>query len=78
MSQSAANYSKPLNGNGAWADYSQRKRERSNHTYRIDCNGGYYLVNGQRMEENEFNSIFSVGLINRSLHPRLDSRQELF
>lgn len=76
MSRTAASYTKPLKGNGAWSDYNNRKRERNNYTYRIDCTGGYYVVNGQRMEEDEFNNMLPIGLINRSSHVHLDPRQK--
>lgn len=78
MSLTKGERSKPLKGNNAWLQYCQMKRERNNHTYRIDCTGGYYLVNGQRMEEAEFNALYPIGLINRSLHEHLDSRQRIF
>lgn len=78
MSMTKGDRSKPLHGNGAWAAYCQTKRERQNHTYRIDCTGGYYLVNGQRVEESEFNAMFPIGLINRCTHEHIDSRQKLF
>lgn len=78
MGQTIAERSKPLTGNGAWAEYCKRKVARSNYTYRIDCTGGYYVVDGQRVEESEFNAMLPIGLINRSNHIRLDSRQELY
>ena len=78
MSMTKGQRSKPLIGNGAWAEYCNRKRERNNYTYRIDCTGGYYLINGERVEESEFNQLFPIGLINRSLHDRLDCRQNIF
>ena len=76
--RTTASYSKPLIGNGAWAKYCNIKRERQNYSYRFDCTGGYYMVNGERVEESEFNNLFPIGLINRSTHTRLDSRQNLF
>lgn len=78
MSLTIGDRSKRLNGNGAWAQYCNRKRERNDYTYRIDCTGGYYLINGERIEESEFNQLFPIGLIDRSTHTRLDCRQNLF
>jgi len=77
MGTSKGNLSKPLNLTG-FADYCNRKRERQNYSFRIDCSGGYYLVNGQRMEENEFNNLFPIGLIDQAKGERLDSRQNIF
>ena len=78
MSLTKGERSKPLIGNGAWLSYATNKRERQNYTFRIDCSGGYYLVNGQRMEESEFNQMLPIGLINRSTHSHLDSRQRIY
>jgi len=78
MGYTIGDRSKDLNGNGSWAEYCHIKRSRNNYTYRIDCTGGYYLVNGQRMEESEFNNLFPIGLIDRSKGDRLDSRQRIF
>lgn len=78
MGQTSAERTKPLKGNGAWLEYNHTKRERQNYTYRIDCTGGYYLVNGQRVEESEFNNLFPIGLIYRSNHHHLDSRQNFY
>jgi len=79
MSRTAASYSKPLTGNGAWASYCQNKQARNKYTFTIDCDGTcYYMVEGTRVTESEFNQMFPIGLINRSLHEHLDSRQKIF
>jgi hypothetical protein len=79
MSMTVGNRSKPLNGNGAWANYVANKRERQNFTLRINCEGEcYYFKGGLILSENEFNEMFPIGLINRSNHERLDSRQNIF
>ena len=76
MGQTSAERSKSLKGNGAWANYAANLRERKNYTLRIDCEGNcYYFKGGEQFTESEFNSRFPVGLIYRSTHKHLDSRQ---
>ena len=79
MGTSKANLSKPLNGNGAWAAYVSNKEARNKYTCTIDCDGNcYYMVEGTRVTESEFNQMFPIGLINRSTHEHLDSRQRIY
>ena len=79
MGLTHAERSKPLNGHGAWANYAANKRERLNYTLKIDCEGNcFYFKGGEQMTESEFNCRYPIGLINRSLHDRLDSRQNIF
>ena len=79
MSRTAASYSKPLTGNGEWAAYVTNKEARNKYTCTIDCDGNcYYMVEGTRVTESEFNQMFPIGLINRCTHRHLDSRQNIF
>lgn len=79
MSRTKAEFTKPLVGNGAWAKYAANKRERLNYTLRFDCEGNcFYFKGGETLTEDEFNNRFPIGLINRSLHDRLDCRQNIF
>jgi hypothetical protein len=79
MSRTKAEFTKPLIGNGAWAQYASNKRERLNYTLRFDCEGNcFYFKDGETLTEAEFNSRFPIGLINRSLHTNLDSRKNLY
>ena len=79
MSMTAASRTNPLKGNGAWASYVANKEARNKYTCTIECDGNcYYMVEGTRVTESEFNQMFPIGLINRSLHDRLDSRQNIY
>lgn len=79
MSMTIGNRSKPLIGNGAWANYAANKRERQNYTQRFDCEGNcYFFKDGETLTESEFNNRLPIGLIDRSNHIRLDSRQNIF
>ena len=79
MSRTKAEFTKPLLGNGAWANYVANKRERQNFTLRINCDGEcYYFKGGLILSENEFNQMLPIGLINRSTHEHLDPRQNYF
>lgn len=79
MSRTKAEFTKPLIGNGGWANYAANKRERQNYTLRIDCEGNFfYFKGGEQMTEAEFNSRYPIGLINRSSHTNLDSRSNLY
>lgn len=74
-----AEYTKPLMGNGSWAKYAANKAERNNYTMRIDCEGNcFYFKGGEQLTEAEFNSRFPIGLIYRSTHNHLDSRQNIY
>jgi hypothetical protein len=74
-----ANRTKPLIGNGAWAVYVSNKEARNKYTCTIDCEGEcYYMVEGSRVTESEFNQMFPIGLIYRSTHRHLDSRQQIY
>lgn len=73
-----ADRTKQLPFNGVVIQYCQNKRERQNHTFRIDETGrGYYLVNGVEMDEKDFNNAYPIGLIDRS-KGHLDTRQLYF
>jgi hypothetical protein len=79
MSTTSGNRSKPLNGNGAWAAYVVNKQARNRYSFTIDCEGEcYWMVEGTRVTETEFNQMFPIGLINRSTHDHLDSRQKIY
>ena len=79
MSRTTASYSKPLTGNGGWANYAANKRERQNYTLRIDCEGNcFYFKGGEQMTEAEFNSRYPIRLIYTSNHHHLDSRQNIY
>lgn len=79
MSLTIGERSKKLNGNGAWANYAVNKRERQNYTLRIDCEGNaYYMGKAGLFTEQEFNQFLPIGLIDRSAHIRLDSRQRIY
>lgn len=79
MSMTIGNRSKPLIGNGAWAVYVTNKEARNKYSFTIECSGEcYWIVEGTRVTESEFNQMFPVGLINRCTHRHLDSRQNIF
>lgn len=79
MGQTIAERSKPLTGNGAWAAYVSNKESRAKYTCTIECDGNcFYMVEGTRVTESEFNQMFPIGLIDRSAHIRLDSRQRIY
>lgn len=79
MSMTVGNRSKPLNGNGAWAAYVSNKEARNKYTFTIDCEGEcYWMVEGTKVTESEFNQMFPIGLIDRSNHRRLDCRQNIY
>lgn len=70
---------KPLQGNGSWISYAIAKRERSNHTFSIDCNGeAYYTVHGCPVPESEFNQMFPLEVIRESKGTRLDGKQRIY
>jgi len=65
--------------NGSFAKYVERKAMYHRTTFRIREDGStVYLFKGQELSPNEFKALFPIGLINRSRHPRLDSRQNIY
>ena len=74
------NRTKHLTSNGAVVQYCINKLNRNKYTFTIDCEGEcYYLVEGVKVTESEFNQMFPIGLINHSRYnERLDSRQNIF
>lgn len=69
---------KQASSNGAVIQYCQNKRERNNHTFRIDENGnGYYLMGDDKVSEQDFNNSFPIGLIKHTRHEHIDGRQRL-
>ena len=79
MGQTSAERTKNLKGNGAWSAYVSNKQARAKYTCTIECDGSYYyMVEGTRVTESEFNQMFPIGLIYRSNHHHLDSRQNFY
>lgn len=79
MSMTVGNRSKPLNGNGAWAAYVVNKQARNRYSFTIDCEGEcYWMVEGTRVTETEFNQMFPLEVIRESKGARLDGKQRIY
>lgn len=79
MSRTTADQTKPKYFNGSVSAYVKNKEARNKYTFTIDSNGeSYYMVDGKKLSEKEFNAMFPIGLINIGWKEHLDSRQRIF
>lgn len=67
---------KSANRPTAFQEYVRNKEIKQRTPFHIEPTGnGYYLFDGNKVNEKDFNIMFPTGLINRCRHEHLDGRQ---